>query len=238
MILAANVILSDVGLSSIDHGKNAIKMIQQEAPDEEDVKSLRQHGPGYPLFFMIPVLSTFENGDEVLQADVNAVDETRFVVAAKIMAITSQVLIVLGLILFCYYNFDNLAVGVGTASIYLMLPYTAIYTGYATHTLPAALILWAFVCFRRPWLSGALIGLATGAAYYPIFLLPLWASFYWERGARRFVGGLLIGLIVCVAGLLITPDDGQNFSGKTATNVWVLATPDGRIARHLGAWME
>jgi hypothetical protein len=25
--------------------------------------------------------------------------------------------------------------------------------------------------------------------YYPLFLLPLWISFYWKRGVRKFVAG-------------------------------------------------
>ncbi|MCE7929643.1 MAG: hypothetical protein DYG91_14285 [Chloroflexi bacterium CFX7] len=28
-----------------------------------------------------------------------------------------------------------------------------------------------------------LLGLAIGAVYYPLFLLPLWLGFYWQRGA-------------------------------------------------------
>ncbi|MEL7498472.1 MAG: hypothetical protein AAFN77_12745 [Planctomycetota bacterium] len=211
-ILTANLLLSDPTTGDIDHGKNAFKMIKREAADESDIEGLKRQGPGYPLFFMVPVLSTFENGEEVLETDVDEdANLNRFVLAAKIMAITSQSLIVLGLILFCYFNYDNLAVGVGTASIYLMLPYTALYTGHVTHTLPAALIVWAIVCFRRPWLAGVLVGLATGAAYYPIFLLPLWASFYWERGVRGFVIGLLVGLSICICGLIFTSIDGADF---------------------------
>lgn len=211
-ILTANVILSEPTTGDIDNGKNAVKFLKGEAADDNDIDTLRRRGPGYPMFFLIPVLSTFENGAEIQETDVDEVENRpRYVVAAKILAITSQSLIVLGLILFCYFNYDNLAVGVGTASIYLVLPYTALFTGHVTHTLPAALMVWAIVCFRRPWLSGMLVGLATGTAYYPIFLLPLWASFYWERGVRRFVSGLMIALAICIGGLWFTSIDGADF---------------------------
>lgn len=131
----------------------------------------------------------------------------RYILAAKILAIVTQSLIVLGLILFCYRNFNNLSVGVGTAAIYLMLPYTAMHTVNVMHTLPAALILWATVCFRIPWLAGLLIGLATGVAYYPFFLLPLWASFYWERGWRRFLLWVTFGISLCIVGSVLTSVD-------------------------------
>jgi len=35
-------------------------------------------------------------------------------------------------------------------------------------------------------LAGVLLGLAAGIIYYPLFLLPLWCSFYWRRGGVRF----------------------------------------------------
>ena len=36
---------------------------------------------------------------------------------------------------------------------------------------------------------GTLLGLAMGLFYYPFFLLPLWCSFYWQRGVLRFAAG-------------------------------------------------
>ena len=70
-----------------------------------------------------------------------------YVIAARSLAIISQIFIVLGLILFCHYHFDNFTMGVGLATIHLMLPYTAIYNGHVHHTLPAALVIWALVSF-------------------------------------------------------------------------------------------
>jgi hypothetical protein len=133
------------------------------------------------------------------------------VIAAKSLAIASQIFIVLALILFCHFNYKNFNVGVGTAAIYLMLPYTAMYTGHVLHCLPAALIIWAIVSFRRPWLAGILVGLATGVSYYPIFLLPLWISFYWERGVGRFLIGVLISIGICIGGLVFTSVDLLDF---------------------------
>jgi hypothetical protein len=91
------------------------------------------------------------------------------------------------------------------------------------HLLPGVLILWAVVMFRQPMVAGVMLGLATGVAYYPFFLLPLWVSFYWERGAGRFVAGMLTALAVCIAGLLPTSPDAAAFMAqlKTMFGFWL-----------------
>jgi hypothetical protein len=81
------------------------------------------------------------------------------------------------------------------------------WTGSVTHALPAALIVWAVVFYRRPLLSGAMIGLAFGTIYYPVFLLPLWISFYWRRGAIRFLLGVVVAVTLLVIALVFTSID-------------------------------
>ncbi len=214
MFLFANIVTSTPTNEDMSGARNAVKLMQRKAAGESDTEQLRRRGPGYTLFNLFPIIPSFESGDAILETDADTqafTDMSRYVIAAKSLAITSQVLMVLGLILFCYYNYNNFSVGVGTATIYLMLPYTAIFTGHVLHVLPAALILWAMVLFRRPWLAGILVGLATSVSYYPIFLLPLWASFYWERGVRRFMVGVLISIVVCICGLLFTSVDMLDF---------------------------
>ena len=208
LILTANVILSEPTNADLNGAKNAIKLMKREVAEPVDIQQLRQRGPGLQLFFIFPIMSTFDHGGEILQTDADELGNvSRYIVAAKILAIVTQSLIVLGLILFCYRNFNNLSVGVGTAAIYLMLPYTAMHTVNVMHSLPAALILWAAVCFRIPWLAGLLIGLATGVAYYPFFLLPLWASFYWERGWGKFLLLVAFGISLCIGGSVLTSVD-------------------------------
>ena len=45
------------------------------------------------------------------------------------------------------------------ATLYLLLPYTAMWTGSVTHALPGALLVWAVVFYRWPLLAGAMVGL-------------------------------------------------------------------------------
>jgi hypothetical protein len=72
--------------------------------------------------------------------------------------------------------------------------------------LPAALIVFAILFYRRPVVSGALLGAACGFVYYPLFLLPLWVSFYWQRGLFRFSASVFVVLIAMAIGLVSLPN--------------------------------
>ena len=129
----------------------------------------------------------------------------------RIVTIVSHLAIVLGMVLIGYFHFDNIRTGIAAATLYLLLPYTAQRTGHVDHVLPAALLLWAIVAYRRPLIAGMLIGLAIGGFYYPVFLLPLWIGFYWQRGLGRFLSGVLITLGLVVATLGLTSSNFEQF---------------------------
>ena len=116
--------------------------------------------------------------------------------ANKAVAIVSHLAIVLGLVLIGYWHFDNITMGIGAATLYLMLPYAEQMTGHVDHVLPAAFLVWAVLCYHRPLAAGILLGLAGGVVYYPLFLLPLWISFYSQRGLLRFLIGVVCTLTV------------------------------------------
>ena len=72
-------------------------------------------------------------------------------------------------------------------------------TGRVDHSLPAALLLWAVLCYRRPLVAGIFLGLAGGLVYYPLFLLPLWGRIFIgnaERGNLRQVAAAMILMLV------------------------------------------
>ena len=135
--------------------------------------------------------------------------------ANKTIVIVAHSTILIGLILIGYRHFGNAGNGFGTAMLYLLLPYTSQLTGRVDHFLPAAFLVWAILCYRRPILSGLLVGLASGCIYYPLFLLPLWISFYWQKGWIRFVLGVVTALGLMVGGLLLTPTDAGALSDLT-----------------------
>jgi hypothetical protein len=56
-----------------------------------------------------------------------------------------------------------------------------------------------------------LLGLAAGVIYYPLFLLPLWLAFYWQRGLLRFVIGVVSMLALLVLTLALASSDFGSF---------------------------
>jgi hypothetical protein len=179
---------------------------------KRDADQLARFGPGYPLLFLLPQISTqrfFANGnaphpDEAAQ---RAIYET----TARVMAILAQLAIVVGMVVIGWKHFESIKLGIAAAVLYLLLPYTAWMNSSVDHVLPGALVLWAIAAYRRPFLAGSLLGLAIGTIYYPVFLLPLWCSFYWERGVRRFAAGVGTALLTLIAALWLTSPDTAAF---------------------------
>ena len=158
-------------------------------------------GPGYALIHKLPAITTRPVSDALAGADARDAailnpSEQRWSMIAKVLAILAHLAIVTGIVLIGNRHFGNLRAGVGAATLYLMLPYTAQMTGRVDHALPAALLLWAILMYRKPLPAGIFFGLAAGLVYYPLFLLPLWCSFYWRRGVRRFAVGVLATLAI------------------------------------------
>ena len=163
-----------------------------------------QLGPGYALMKMLPAIPTRPVEEAILGASPTVAEPAAiYVLLARILAITAHLGIVTGIIGIGYRHFGNFRAGVGCAMLYLLLPYTAQTTGRVDHALPAVLLVWAVLWYRRPFLAGMFLGVAGGLVYYPLFLLPLWFSFYWQRGVRRFTGGMVTSLASMVALLVV-----------------------------------
>jgi uncharacterized membrane protein len=196
--------------------QSAAELMNRVDPQDEG-QSLLRHGPGYALLHVLPSLPTI--GLRPAGAD----SAPPLVSTAKVMAILSQLAIVTGLVAIGYRHFSNIQAGIGVAMLYLMLPYTAVMTGRVDHVLPAALLVWALMLYRRPLIAGGFIGLAAGVVYYPLFLLPLWISFYWRRGLAPFLLGAVSVLTLMVISLVFVSADWASFSQKVAQmfGIWV-----------------
>jgi hypothetical protein len=120
------------------------------------------------------------------------------------LAIACHLAIVVGLLVIGRWHFQDLHAGMAAATLYLLVPYTALYVGQVHHVWPMAVLLWAVVFYRRPSVAGLFLGLAAGLAYFPALLFPLWFSFYWRRGAGRFALFFLLTAGVSLAGLGIS----------------------------------
>ena len=192
-------------------------------------KSAADHGPGYPLLYSVPNITTqqlFEKPAEPTQHERDVRRDLVRKIVARTMAILAHLAVVIGMVLIGYRHFDNIKTGIAAATLYLLMPYTAQYTGHVDHVLPAALIIWAIEAYRRPFIAGLLMGTAI-SVLYPVFLLPLWLGFYWPRGLLRFSLGVVTAVAVLLISLTFTsqpfgPQFQQLFglSQRTFTGFW------------------
>lgn len=158
--------------------------------------------------------------------------------AAPLLAILAHVAVITGLWFVGRNLFGDKGIGLAMATLYMLLPCTAYNVGEFNHVLPAALITWAFVAFRKPIVSGVLLGLACGSMLFPVFLLPIWATFYGRKRAGRFVLALLGVAVLLTGSLALTSIDSSAFLQKTIGTINVVLTTLSNQEYSAGFWKE
>ena len=215
--LMANVVTGEPNMEDLLPARQAEEVRIDETTGEEQ-DSFATDGPGFFLLYRLPRISTqtligaAPQTERPTTKELNQRERIIQEATTRVVAILSHVLIVVGMVLVGYLHFDNITMGIAAATTYLLLPYTALWTGSPPHAMPAALMVWAIVLYRRPLVAGMMIGLAAGTIYYPVFVIPLWCSFYWNRGLKRFVSGVVIMIGILVLTLAFTATDLQRFS--------------------------
>ncbi len=153
-------------------------------------------------------------GEKVIreQAPQEVDQELLELVVERSLTVFCHLCIAVGLILIGWRHFEDLHAGMAAATFYLLLPYTYLLmprtplgVGRWDHAWPMALMIWMVLFFRRPTVAGTFLGLAAGTVFFPVLVFPVWLSFYYERGARRFVLSFLVsaGLCLAVIGLIL-----------------------------------
>jgi hypothetical protein len=202
VFLIANVITEKLSDSDLDGARRSDEIIARREPPAEKAGVARR-GPGYPLFYLLGQIPNSAIGAHKSRLEQEHTTRTT--------AILAHLAVVIGIILIGYRHFDNIHTGVAAASLFLLLPYTAQMTGHVDHVVPGALLVWAVAAYRRPVVAGILLGLSAGVIYYPLFLLPLWISFYWQRGLVRFLSGFVAVLVLLAATLVLTSSSVASF---------------------------
>ena len=136
---------------------------------------------------------------------------------ARSVALAAQFALLLGMVLIGAYHFESIQTAMAAAVLYLLLPYIGQMGGRIDHAVPGALLVWAMLAYRRPVVSGFLLGLAGGLVFYPLFLVPLGCSFYWQRGLRRYLVGTALGIAVLVVLAVVIagpPGSRESFLGQ------------------------
>ncbi|HWB08350.1 MAG TPA: hypothetical protein VG826_03965 [Pirellulales bacterium] len=210
VFLMVNVVTKSPKEEDLEGLRMLDAMLHREQVPGVDQK-LTHQGPGFSLIFLVPSITTKSISTVHPAVPRNGGAYMVQAATARLMAILSHIAVVAGIVMIGVWHFDNIRTGIAAATLYLLLPYTAGWTGYVYHVVPAALLVWAIATYRWPMLSGMLLGLATGAIYYPLFLLPLWLGFYWQRGLLRFTIGYASMLAVLVALLAFISTDFEHF---------------------------
>jgi hypothetical protein len=219
VFLIANVVTGIPSEADLAGSRRAAQLRGMVSSDQE-LSTLKTHGPGFPLVYLLPHISTQSLlGDEEQAGETEATEPNEsvsmvHVVTARVTAILAQLAIVLGMALVGLRHFDGIRAGIAAATLYLLLPYTAMWTGNVTHALPGALLVWAILFYRWPLLAGFMVGLAFGTIYYPLFLLPLWFSFYWRRGLVRFALGVVAMVGLLAVTLALTSSSGAELVAR------------------------
>ncbi len=117
------------------------------------------------------------------------------------LAVLCHCAVAVGLAWMGWRHFQDMSAGMAAATLYLLLPYTGFSVGLVHHVLPMVLFLSTLLAYRRPTLAGCLLGITTAATYFPLFTLPLWLSFYRDRGIGRFLFAFFVSL-AAVLGLI------------------------------------
>ncbi len=169
------------------------------------------HAPGFTVLDLFPRFpSKAFNPNPMLDRNLYQ-GRAVFAVTGRVLTIVAHFMILAGLIYLGARYFNNYWTGIGMATLYLMLPYTAYLAGDIRHVAPGALLVWMMAAYRRPLIVGSLLAMAVGAVYYPMFLIPLFVGFYWQRGVLRFAIGLIgtFSVLLLLAALLAPPGFGS-----------------------------
>lgn len=153
------------------------------------------------------------------------------------LAMLCHLSVAVGLVVLCSRHFQDAPGGMAAATFYLMLPYTGLFIGQLLHVWPMAFMVWALVAYRLPILAGFFLGLAAGTSYFPVLVLPVWASFYRSRGAGRFIVSFAVtgGLCLAVVGVKLWL---ANELPQTWGEIWSLSAWQAwRVPKEEGFWM-
>ena len=229
--------LSIGGLSFIGSSLFLFLMSNVITSDPELSHQRERLGPGYELLNRLPNLPTTpEHEGQIFNSGDDGSDRQWVYNLARALVIFSNLAIVVGIVGIGYWHFDNVKTGIGCATMYLLFPYTAQMAGNIEHALPASLLTLAVLTYRQPLIAGCFLGLASGLVYYPLFLLPLWISFYYNRGLGRLLTGVT-AMLLLLAGLLLVRG-WSNFANEIRDNVWHLESGHAESSRHLGVGLQ
>ena len=183
LFLTIKVVHDPLPAATVDSVRMADRILDGQSPPVETSPAATNTGP-VPSLLAAPVVLTSRAlaGTSEQEAGSDWIEQF----TARSIAILSHLSVILGLWAIGARIFGDSNTGIAMATLYMLHPCTAFDVQKVHHVLPAALTLWAIRFYRRPIIAGTCLGLACGTMFFPVFLLPIWASFYGRRGMFRF----------------------------------------------------
>ncbi|MBI3861967.1 MAG: hypothetical protein HY290_08720 [Planctomycetia bacterium] len=217
LFLTTKLLKDAVPFSSVQSIRSGTELIagEQKAPTEsvgtpastpdQAPAPTAKPGPGTPL-----VAAGMAQISKAVTKQ-NAADSPSSIerMTARLIAILAHLAIIFGLVLIGRHIFGDSEVGFAMATLYMLLPCTAYDVAEINNVLPAAVVVWAIWAYRRPVVTGMLLGLASAMMFFPVFLLPLWTSFYGKRGGVRFGLAVVLTTTCILSSLLLLSSDSQ-----------------------------
>lgn len=151
--------------------------------------------------------------------------------------ILCHLLLMTALLVVGWRHFQSPSTGVAMVLLYLLLPVSFLHVMKLDHLIPAMLLAWAVAFYQAPILSGSLLALAS-VSFFPLFLLPAWIGFYWQRGAKRFLASFLATTALLWTAVYFVPTLLSFFELWTQSlSNKVLISPES-AANSIGFWTE
>jgi hypothetical protein len=89
---------------------------------------------------------------------------------------------------------------------------------FISHIAPAAATLVAFACLPLPVVAGATLAAGVGLGFYPAFMAPAWAGYYWRdrQACLRFAAGFALTAAI-VGGATLALSQSADGRGRVGT---------------------
>ena len=180
-------------VAAVETTEFPVEIAETSAPGSDSIQAVDSGSRGLDASEAIPEIAAATAGPvaPMLHAPFGVIFEVEEA-AARAVSVFAHLMVVVGLLLVGRNLFGDYQLGLAMATLYLLLPCTAYDVGEVNHVLPSALIVWALLAYRRPMISGILLGIACGIMFFPVFLLPVWGAYYGRRGILRFGTALLL----------------------------------------------
>jgi hypothetical protein len=215
-ILMASVFMGEPSGGNVDAVESGQALLQRQAIGEsEDEVEQEQPAPTETLI-AAGASAVAQLSGRIDEASVSADSESTPMeqTIACVLVVIAHTIIIIGFVYIGNRHFNSLQLGIAMSCLYLLLPCTAFKVHELSHVLPAACLIWAVACYRRPAIAGVLLGLACGTLFFAVFLLPLWAVFYGRRGSVRFGVSLAAVAAVALFTVAMTSSNADSFFNR------------------------